>query len=1188
MNARHPSAVRPIMLRFLLLLPPIFTLAAEAPKELTGKRAPAEEACPTVEEATARMKVPPGFAVRPFAAEPMVINPVAMTWDGRGRLWVVELYEYPSGAKTPPVYSRPGVDTDFRPVDPSAREVARDRVVILEDTDNDGAADKRTVFVDGLNLATALLHGDGGLYVGQTPNLLFFRDTNGDDVADEWKTVLTGFGREDTHELLNAFAWGPDGWLYFTHGVFTHSRVRRPGEPPEAGVKLNAGVGRVKPRTGEFEVFADGTSNPWGVDFDAAGNAFVSACVIDHLFHLAPGGLYHRQGGAPEYPYAFELLPSIVKHKHKLAAYAGIAHYDSFAYPDSFRGHLYIGNIHDNAIHQEKISPQGSSFLAEPVRDFLRAESGWFRPVSTQVGPDGNLWIMDWCDKYPCYQNAQANPGGVDRERGRIWRVVFHGGDAAAVIGSREKADLDLDRTDSAQLIFAQQRGNQWQARYARRLLQERADPSLLPMLGGMVEHMKGNPGRLPALWTLIGSGLQPPLTLLEKLAADEDATLRLWTARWIGERRAVAALPVLERLAADPEASVRLAVAVAARQFAGGMLTLNRPGLADAAELPVTAALIRHSPDIEDRPLALLIWTALQPRLESHRDLALALLAALPESAKPLAEILVEKSVRMLCDRRDRETLAVVFRWIDTLSDPWVQGKAVGALVRAQEAGPFQPAQDTSAALAAWMASPNERLRSESRRLATLWGDPAAVRGLMEEILREETSPEARVKALQTVGKLRAESARAGLVELLGRAGGTDAEVEEAVRAAALLGGAEFPPLLLRRWARASPRARAAAAEALLSREDWALSLLEALAPGAEPAVDPATLPQTVRRHFGRADSPILREKAQAVLGIWQESDADTRALLTAKRKAVLEGTPDLARGRDVFTASCATCHVFLGQGVAVGPDLTGSGRSNLDALLTNLIAPNQIIGRGYENTILKTRDGRELAGRIVEDTPGQVRLLGIGGLQQVVARDQIASLVNTGQSLMPMGFGALPDDVLRDLVWFVLAPPEEGPLTAEKREALARGVDGTTPPPDGESVALWNPDWRLDTVPFEGTPSKLPEFQGRLNVLKLHPKDRQTPCALERDIALPADRDLALRVWVAAHAPDCDWELRVTVEGREVHRQVVDAQGGRWRDLRVPLPAEHRGRTVRVRLENWPNGWKYEFSYWSDLRLE
>jgi len=406
--------------------------ALSAGKEIEGERKAAQTACPSPEEARAKMSVPEGYEVRCFAHEPMVQNPVAMTWDHRGRLWVVEAYEYPEGSPHPAPFGGEAKDDQYHPLPKTGDKIPRDRVIILEDTDNNGEADKRTVFVEGLNLASAILCGDNGIYIGQQPHLIHFRDDDGDDKPDAWRVVLTGFGREDTHELVNSFTWGPDGWLYMTHGVFTNSKVRRPGQPENEGFKFDAGIGRARPMSSneeskwEFEVFADGTSNPWGCDYDAAGNFFVSACVIDHFFHMAPGGIYVRQGGAPENPYSYELLPSIVKHKHFRAAYAGIQIYQGGRYPADTHGHAFIGNIHDNAIHEEILTPVGASFKCEPRRDFLRANDGWFRPVSTQTGPDGFLWIMDWCDKYPCYQNAKANPEGVDRDRGRIWRVV-HG-----------------------------------------------------------------------------------------------------------------------------------------------------------------------------------------------------------------------------------------------------------------------------------------------------------------------------------------------------------------------------------------------------------------------------------------------------------------------------------------------------------------------------------------------------------------------------------------------------------------------------------------------------------------------------------------------------------------------------------------------------------------------------------------
>ena len=231
-----------------------------AGRQLTGVYTPTQTPALSPVEAQKQFTVPEGFEVRLFAAEPDVVNPVGMAWDDRGRLWVVELYEYPLGA--------------------SAGKKPRDNVKVLEDTDGDGRADKVTVFADGLNLATGILIGNGVVYVGQAPHLLFLEDTNGDDVADKRTVVMTGFGLEDRHELLNGFTWGPDGWMYMTHGVFTHSKVIHPDRTGQAPVDFTAGVGRYHPGTGRFEVFAEGTSNPWGGGFRQDGQC-VRQCLRD-------------------------------------------------------------------------------------------------------------------------------------------------------------------------------------------------------------------------------------------------------------------------------------------------------------------------------------------------------------------------------------------------------------------------------------------------------------------------------------------------------------------------------------------------------------------------------------------------------------------------------------------------------------------------------------------------------------------------------------------------------------------------------------------------------------------------------------------------------------------------------------------------------------------------------------------
>ena len=223
-----------------------------------------------------------------------------MTIDDRGRLWVAENHAYPFKAKP---------------------EEARDRILIFEDTDGDGTLDSRKLFYEGLNMVTGLEYGFGGVWVGAAPELLFIPDANHDDQPDgPPQVLLDGWGLQDTHETLNSFIWGPDGWLYGCHGVFTHSKVGKPGTPQEQRVPLNAGVWRYHPQRHEFEVFAHGTSNPWGVDFDAHGQCLIEACVIPHLYHMVQGGRYERQAGQHFNPYTYDDIKTIADHRHYLGA----------------------------------------------------------------------------------------------------------------------------------------------------------------------------------------------------------------------------------------------------------------------------------------------------------------------------------------------------------------------------------------------------------------------------------------------------------------------------------------------------------------------------------------------------------------------------------------------------------------------------------------------------------------------------------------------------------------------------------------------------------------------------------------------------------------------------------------------------------------------------------------------------
>ena len=1174
-------------------------------KQMSGQHAPATTPALSPEAAQAKFTLPPGFEIRLFASEPEVVNPVAMTWDERGRLWVVELYEYPLGAK-------PG-------------EKGRDRIKILEDTDGDGRADKVTVFADGFSLATGILLGHGGVFLGQAPNVLFLQDTNAPagagigafQKANKQTTLLTGFGLEDRHELLNGFTWGPDGQLYMTHGVFTRADVKDAQNPTAPSVRMDAAVARYNVQTRKFEVYADGTSNPWGVDFDRAGNAFLSACVIDHMFHMAPGGIYVRQGGQPMFPYAYQLLPSIVDHRHKMAAYAGIQVYLGDQWPAEHYGTIFCGNLHDNAVHQDTLTPNGSTFKSSFKQDFIRANDGWFMPVSQQVGPDGALWIMDWYDKYPCYQNARADPEGVDREHGRIWRVVWTGNEKGKPVPSRPQRDMDLAKLSSAQLVERLAHANVWQRKMAQRVLSERAPKStgidfsantdvraplqgefVIPELWQLAATGKTIEARLFAMWTLHSSGWMDGARLNE-FARDPDPNIRLWAARLMGEKSdglAPSSQRALLALASDPDPTVRTAVATAARQLVSGSLTVNTPPKRPADEKAIAeilAALITATPTATDLLLNHLVWMAAEPLVARDPKFAFALLNKVRTA--PLAGTFTYKTMRRVCDLQSPAQLDAALDFLGALpvTDPLL-ASALSGLVDGQKGKALKPAKPTETVLQPLLASTREEVARLARQLGALWGDAGAMQASLALVNDAKAPLDERLKAAQTARQLKNDAARDALLKAI-TPGNPEPLVLEAIAGLSQLGGQTTAEAIFAQWKNFSPAARRAAAETLASRNNWASQLLSELEQKRILASDiPAATIRTLTR--SDADFGMLAKRATAIFGRVRDANADKLKLIAAKKEMILnaKGQPDLKAGHEVAKKICFTCHKLHGEGADIGPDLTGVGRSSLDALLANIIDPNQIIGAGYEMVEITTKDDRSVSGRMVENTDTRVRLLSAGPKEDVVAKSDIAKLRVSELSVMAEGLEQMPDADFRNLIAYLLNPPgDKAPFSWKNDAGSGAGVppgpkkSASAQRVDWESVSLWNPEWRVIAPEFESTPAKLVDYAGQRNVLRTHPFDREKPAALERELTVPAGQKTTLKFLVAAHEKS-DWELRVLANGKPLHKHLIARHGSEvWHPVTVDL-TPLAGQKVTLRLENAANGWSFEFAHWAGLEVK
>ena len=558
------------------------------------------------QETAAGMKVPEGFSVKVFAAEPDIVQPIAFAIDDRARLWVCENLSYP----------------DWKPE-------GNDRIVILEDTDGDGKFDKKTLFYDKLNNVSAIEVGFGGVWVGSNPNLFFIPDKNGDDQPDSApEVVLDGWGHQDMHEILNSFSWGPDGWLYGTQGVFTQSNVGKPGAPDSERTPVNAAVWRLHPQTRKFEVFAQGTSNPWGVDWNDYGQCFITACVIPHLYHVVQGGLYQRQSGKHFNEFAYDDIKTIARHRHYAGgnwadgsrkqddstdaaggghAHAGAMIYLGDSWPEEYRNTIFMNNIHGNRMNNDSLESDGSGYSGDRRPDFMKSADKWYRGLAIKYGPDGSAFVADWYDARACHQQKPH-----DRRNGRIYKIVYQDAKAAPV---------DLAKLSDAELVKLQLHRNDWFVRHARRILQERGPkPEVQQALSTLVADTKLSvPQRLRALWALhVTSGVGDEATL--KLLANEEPWLRAWAIYLAGQNGAPSDPLIHEfgRLAKRDESPlVRMYLASAMQR------------IPVEKRWDIAAGLITHPEDQVDRNLPLMIWYGLEPAIPTDVAHAATLLGA-------------------------------------------------------------------------------------------------------------------------------------------------------------------------------------------------------------------------------------------------------------------------------------------------------------------------------------------------------------------------------------------------------------------------------------------------------------------------------------------------------------------------------------------------------------------------------
>ncbi len=987
-------------------------------------------------DAAKNMTVPPGFQVQLAAGEPMVHQPIAMCFDHKGRLWVAEAHTYPIRA---------------------ADGNGQDKIKIFEDTTGDGIFDTSKTFIEGLNLVSGLEVGFGGVYVGAAPYLMFIPDRDGDDVPDAHAgepgsvspgrnssapdhstapqflkdvppgaTVLRdGFGWQDTHETLNSFIWGPDGWLYGCHGVFTHSRVGRPGDADEDRMPMNAAVWRYHPTKDVFETFIYGTSNSWGVDFNDHGQAFITACVIPHLWHVIQGGRYHRQGGQHFNPYTYDDIQTIADHAHYVGdigdhawwghepraaggtanAGGGHAHCGAMIYlgdnwPDEYRNQIFFNNVHGNRVNCDILEPVAgtSAFVGHHGKDLMLANDHYFRGINLRYGPDGTVYLIDWYDKNACHR---MNPEIWDRTSGRIYRIS-HGSVTAPQFNAHEWTEK--------QLVAAHDHRNDWFVRTARKVLMEKGGSSketVAALMGHALDVTRPVERRLRYLWTLHAiDGISEKMSL--QLLHDPEEYVRAWAIQFELEDNAVpqAVSNRLQELAtADMSPVVRLYLTSA----------LQRAPVED--RWGIASALAGRAEDAEDHNLPLMLWYGVEPLVpeDPQRAIELAKTSQIPQ----LRRFIIRRAAAQ------NETLPTVVAALGACADPKMQRLFLEEMMAAFEGRVDIPMPDAwKPTYDALSKSDQQDIRDRADQVAVLFGDQR-VFGPMRSLLGDAAQDVGRRRQALDVLVKGQDKETASM--LLSDSVLNNADLQAAaVRALSTLGNDKTPAVLLERYGKLSGEARADVISTLLSRPAWTKSLLTSIGGGAVPSGD---LHAYHVRQILSFKNPELDDLLKKHWGEVRESTADRREQVAAWKKELgprVLAKANLGNGRRVYSKTCQNCHRLFGTGGQIGPEITGSNRANLDYVLENMLDPSAVVGRDYQMTVVALNDGRVISGLLKQESDSALTIQTIND-KVVVPLAEIEERSLTNISMMPdRQLDALTKDEVRDLVAYLSSPAQ------------------------------------------------------------------------------------------------------------------------------------------------------------------
>ena len=939
-----------------------------------------------------KFKTVAGLELELVAAEPVIRQPVSMTFDERGRLWVVQYLQYPFPAGLKVVKYDEYLRAVFDKVPPPPPHHVRgaDRITILEDKDGDGVFETHKDFLDGLNIATSVLPGRGGVYVLNPPYLLFYADRNRDDIPDgDPEVLLSGFGLEDTHAVANSLTWGPDGWIYGGQGSTCTANVK--------GKRfLGQAIWRFHPVTHDFELFAEGGGNTFGIEIDTKGRIF-SGHNGDGTrgFHFVQGGYYQKiwgKHGPLTNPHAYGFFP-FMKHEGEKPRFShSLIVYEGGELP--FEGQmLSILPLHSR-VQLSSIERDGSTLRTVDKTHLVDSDDPWFRPVDIKAGPDGAVYIADWYDIRLTHLDPRDN---WDRSNGRIYRLKSK--------QTVPRKPFDLAAQTGDELVSFLSHSNKWFRQQALRVLGDRRDPKVIPRL---TQLLRDDAHALEALWALHLSGGWSEKIALSALN-HRDPHVRRWAIRLLGDDLKISGKVRDEflRLAKkEGDAEVRSQLASTARRLSGR----------DA--LPIIEALGARNDDDNDPQIPLLLWWALEDKAISHREAVVNWLRASPS---PLVSrhLIARLAQRYAAEQSDEGfgVLATLFEIGIKANRPMLLRGLRDAL---KNVIPDAVPEKLLRAIAFQEGDDAALLQGIQAR----FGIPEAVTLAVQALTNQATPHGQRLELIEVLGQRKEKKAVPGLVMLF--LNSSDANIQKS--AASALQNFDEPAIaekLLTARSRPDerPGAPALLTGLLSKRASWALALLR------EVDRDPPKGAEVSRESLDRIrlyDQPEIQALLRKHWGSLRSSPSEKQERMAQVAKIVAEGKGNVARGKELFTTACGSCHKLFGEGATLAPELTGYDRQNLDFLLVAIVDPSAGIREEYLNFELEKRDGLTLTGLLVEQNPQTVIIEDPQEGRTTVARRDIKSLRASAVSRMPEGLlDAFNAEQVRDLFAYLRSQP-------------------------------------------------------------------------------------------------------------------------------------------------------------------